>query len=80
MPSDTHADHSGEGHPMSVGLIVRAQVLKETLAARAAKADELRRVPDETIADFREALKIDPKFQQPADGLPRLQGSSAKSN
>jgi 3-hydroxy-9,10-secoandrosta-1,3,5(10)-triene-9,17-dione monooxygenase len=51
MPSDTHADHSGE----AMGLIVRAQVLKEALTARAAKADELRRVPDETIADFREA-------------------------
>lgn len=51
MPSDTHADHSGE----AMGLIVRAQVLKEALAARAAKADELRRVPDETIAEFREA-------------------------
>ena len=32
------------------------------------------------IADFREALKIDPKFQQPADGLQRLQGGSVKSN
>ena len=51
MPSDTHADHSGE----AMGLIVRAQVLREGLAARAAKADELRRVPDETIAEFREA-------------------------
>ena len=25
------------------------------------------------IADFRQALKLDPKFQQPADGLQRLQ-------
>jgi len=36
-------------------LVARATALKPTLAARTAKADELRRVPDETIADFREA-------------------------
>jgi len=51
MPGDTHADPGGD----AVGLIARAQALKEALAARAPKADELRRVPDETIADFREA-------------------------
>jgi hypothetical protein len=28
---------------------------------------------DGAAADFRQALKLDPKFQQPADGLQRLQ-------
>lgn len=51
MPGDTHADPGG----VAIGLIARAQALKEALAARAPKADELRRVPDETIVDFREA-------------------------
>jgi 3-hydroxy-9,10-secoandrosta-1,3,5(10)-triene-9,17-dione monooxygenase len=36
-------------------LVRRARELAPTLAERAARADELRRVPDETIADFREA-------------------------
>src|SRR5258708_3783039 len=36
-------------------LVERALALKSALAARTAQADELRRVPDETIADFREA-------------------------
>jgi hypothetical protein len=31
------------------------------------------------IADFREALKLDPKFQQPAEGLQRLQAGPPKS-
>ena len=36
-------------------LVARAQALKPVLAARGPQADELRRVPDETIADFRDA-------------------------
>lgn len=36
-------------------LVERAAALKPVLAGRLAKADELRRVPDETIADFRDA-------------------------
>jgi 3-hydroxy-9,10-secoandrosta-1,3,5(10)-triene-9,17-dione monooxygenase len=36
-------------------LIVKAKELKPSLASRAAKADELRRVPEETITDFQEA-------------------------
>jgi 3-hydroxy-9,10-secoandrosta-1,3,5(10)-triene-9,17-dione monooxygenase len=44
MLSDTERD-----------LVARATALKPTLAARGAQADELRRVPDETIADFKEA-------------------------
>src|SRR5262249_5242511 len=36
-------------------LVARARALKPVLASRTAKADELRRVPDETIADFKEA-------------------------
>jgi 3-hydroxy-9,10-secoandrosta-1,3,5(10)-triene-9,17-dione monooxygenase len=51
MPGDTHADPGRD----ATRLIALAQALKEALAARAPKADELRRVPDETIADFREA-------------------------
>ena len=30
-------------------------------------------------ADFRQALRLDPEFQQPADGLQRLQAGAAKS-
>lgn len=45
-------------------LVARAIALKSTLAARTAQADELRRVPDETIADFREAGFF--KMLQPA--------------
>jgi 3-hydroxy-9,10-secoandrosta-1,3,5(10)-triene-9,17-dione monooxygenase len=37
------------------GLLARAAALRPTLAGRASQADELRRVPDETIADFKEA-------------------------
>lgn len=44
MGSDTERD-----------LVARATAMKPTLAARAPQADELRRVPDETIADFKEA-------------------------
>jgi 3-hydroxy-9,10-secoandrosta-1,3,5(10)-triene-9,17-dione monooxygenase len=44
MPSDKERE-----------LVARAVALKETLASRATQADTLRRVPDETIADFREA-------------------------
>jgi 3-hydroxy-9,10-secoandrosta-1,3,5(10)-triene-9,17-dione monooxygenase len=36
-------------------LVARAKALKPALTARAPLADELRRVPDETIADFRAA-------------------------
>jgi len=36
-------------------LVAKAHAMKPTLAARVAQADDLRRVPDETIADFREA-------------------------
>jgi 3-hydroxy-9,10-secoandrosta-1,3,5(10)-triene-9,17-dione monooxygenase len=36
-------------------LVGKARALKPTLATRAPLADELRRVPDETIADFRDA-------------------------
>jgi 3-hydroxy-9,10-secoandrosta-1,3,5(10)-triene-9,17-dione monooxygenase len=36
-------------------LIAKAKELKPSLASRAAKADELRRVPEETITDFQEA-------------------------
>jgi 3-hydroxy-9,10-secoandrosta-1,3,5(10)-triene-9,17-dione monooxygenase len=36
-------------------LIAKAVAMKPTLVARTAKADELRRVPDETIADFHDA-------------------------
>ncbi|HEY8089477.1 MAG TPA: flavin-dependent monooxygenase [Polyangiaceae bacterium] len=36
-------------------LVARATSFKGTLAERAARGDELRRIPDETIADFREA-------------------------
>ena len=34
---------------------------------------------DGAIADFRQALKLDPKFQQPAEGLKRLQAGAPKS-
>lgn len=47
-PSDDQPDTDKE-------LVARARALKPTLAARAPQADELRRVPDETIADFRAA-------------------------
>lgn len=36
-------------------LVASAHALKPALAARARQADDLRRVPDETIADFRDA-------------------------
>jgi 3-hydroxy-9,10-secoandrosta-1,3,5(10)-triene-9,17-dione monooxygenase len=36
-------------------LVEKARALKPALAARTAQADALRRVPDETIADFKEA-------------------------
>src|SRR5271165_1529453 len=55
-------------------LVERARALVPTLKARAAEADSLRRVPDATIADFKEAgffrmlqparwggLEVDPK-------------------
>ena len=48
MPSDTHVDLKNA----ATGLLVRAESLKPVLAGRTPKADELRRVPDETIADF----------------------------
>ncbi|HEY6458864.1 MAG TPA: flavin-dependent monooxygenase [Polyangiaceae bacterium] len=38
-----------------MGLVAHAVAMKETLAGRASKADALRRIPDETIADFHEA-------------------------
>jgi 3-hydroxy-9,10-secoandrosta-1,3,5(10)-triene-9,17-dione monooxygenase len=41
--------------PSPEELLARAQRLAPVLAERAAKAAELRRVPDETIADFRDA-------------------------
>ncbi len=44
MPSDKHGD-----------LVASAVALKDTLASRAAQADSLRRIPDETIADFKQA-------------------------
>ncbi len=47
-PSDDQPDTEKE-------LVARARALKPTLAARTPQADELRRVPDETIADFRAA-------------------------
>jgi 3-hydroxy-9,10-secoandrosta-1,3,5(10)-triene-9,17-dione monooxygenase len=49
MPNDkpTAREHSA--------LIERALTLKPSLLARASKADDLRRIPDETVADFREA-------------------------
>jgi 3-hydroxy-9,10-secoandrosta-1,3,5(10)-triene-9,17-dione monooxygenase len=47
MPIEPHEPHHE--------LVARAIALKDTLAARRARADELRRIPDETIADFREA-------------------------
>jgi 3-hydroxy-9,10-secoandrosta-1,3,5(10)-triene-9,17-dione monooxygenase len=50
-PSDTHVDRDHK----AMGLVVRAQTLKTVLAGRTSQADELRRLPDETIADFREA-------------------------
>jgi 3-hydroxy-9,10-secoandrosta-1,3,5(10)-triene-9,17-dione monooxygenase len=52
----------GEERPMHTeateidnGLVARAVALTPALTARVSRADELRRVPDETIADFREA-------------------------
>ena len=36
-------------------LVARAREMAPVLAERAAKADELRRIPDETIADFKRA-------------------------
>jgi tetratricopeptide (TPR) repeat protein len=54
------------------------------LNARSASAFSTRglireRLADKTgaIADFREAIKIDPSFQQPADGLQRLKAGAA---
>jgi 3-hydroxy-9,10-secoandrosta-1,3,5(10)-triene-9,17-dione monooxygenase len=47
MPSDRH---EAEG-----ALVARALSLKDTLTTRASRADELRRIPDETISDFRDA-------------------------
>jgi len=40
---------------VALGLLARATELRTVLRERAAKADELRRVPDETIADFQQA-------------------------
>ena len=53
-----------EGTETEKALVARAVALKPTLSARTAQADELRRVPDETIADFREAGFF--KMLQPA--------------
>jgi 3-hydroxy-9,10-secoandrosta-1,3,5(10)-triene-9,17-dione monooxygenase len=51
MPGDTQTQSAAT----QAGLVTRALALREALASRTAKADELRRIPDETIADFREA-------------------------
>jgi 3-hydroxy-9,10-secoandrosta-1,3,5(10)-triene-9,17-dione monooxygenase len=50
MPTDTHTDRGA-----AEGLVARAAALGSALRERAPKADELRRIPDETIADFKEA-------------------------
>jgi 3-hydroxy-9,10-secoandrosta-1,3,5(10)-triene-9,17-dione monooxygenase len=43
------------GAPAPPDFVARARALAPALAARAARGDELRRLPDETIADFRDA-------------------------
>jgi 3-hydroxy-9,10-secoandrosta-1,3,5(10)-triene-9,17-dione monooxygenase len=46
---------SKDQHEIREDLLARARALKSVLAARVAKANDLRRIPDETIAEFREA-------------------------
>jgi 3-hydroxy-9,10-secoandrosta-1,3,5(10)-triene-9,17-dione monooxygenase len=58
MPPSDATDtgrESRRGAEDAEALVGRARALKPALAARAKQADELRRVPDETIADFQAA-------------------------
>jgi 3-hydroxy-9,10-secoandrosta-1,3,5(10)-triene-9,17-dione monooxygenase len=49
------SDQYGLESPRAQELIAKAVAMQPTLAERAGKAKELRRIPDETIADFQAA-------------------------
>ena len=70
MPSDTHVDLKHA----ATGLLARARALEPVLAGARAEADELRRVPDETIADFQRGGLLP---HAPAVALGRARGRSA---
>jgi 3-hydroxy-9,10-secoandrosta-1,3,5(10)-triene-9,17-dione monooxygenase len=52
---DGHVVEAPDGRPSAGELIARAEALMPVLAERAAKTEELRRIPDETVGDLVDA-------------------------